>query len=357
MGLPVINIIFEKKAATLINRSGRGVVVLILKDSTKTQVMTPYRGIDEVAEDDWTSKNYEYIKMAFDAEPDKVLCVRAKLSEENVNVSESLAVLNDINVDYLTSPEFKKADGDVVKAWLKKRRDAGKKVKVLIAGYEADYEAMINFGNEKVTVLNDQDEVTEYSAQEYCCRLAGVLAAIPLTQSSTYYELPEIVDTTTFEDPDKEADEGKLIIIYDGDAFKIGRGVTSLITISDNHPKDFKKIKVLEGADIIRYDIYSTFKENFVGKLNNTYDNKQNFIGAINQYLKNLEDTVVDKENDHYVELNTTAILNYLKADGIDTDDLTEQQIKEANTGSNIFLAGKVKLLDAMEDLDLLIRL
>lgn len=114
---------------------------------------------------------------------------------------------------------------------------------------------------------------------------------------------------------------------------------------------------MLEGADIIRYDIYSTFKENFVGKLNNTYDNKQNFIGAVNQYLKNLEDTVVDKENDHYVELNTTAILNYLKADGIDTDDLTEQQIKEANTGSNIFLAGKVKLLDAMEDLDLLIRL
>ena len=245
----------------------------------------------------------------------------------------------------------------MVKAWLKKRRDAGKKVKVLLAGYEADYEAMINFGNEKVSVLNDQDEVTEYSAQEYCCRLAGVLAAIPLTQSSTYYELPEIVDTPTFEDPDKEADEGRLIIIYDGDAFKIGRGVTSLITVSDNHPKDFKKIKVLEGDDIIRYDIYSTFKENFVGKLNNTYDNKQNFIGAVNQYLKNLEDTVVDKENDHYVELNTTAILNYLKADGIDTDDLTEQQIKEANTGSNIFLAGKVKLLDAMEDLDLLIRL
>lgn len=357
MGLPVINIVFEKKAATLINRSGRGVVVLILKDSTKAQVMTPYRGIDEVLEDDWIDKNYEYIKMAFDAEPDKVLCVRAKMSEENVNIAESLALLNDINADYLTSPEFKKADGDVIKSWLKKRRDAGKKVKVLLAGYDADYEAMINFGNESVSVLNDKDEVVEYSAQEYCCRLAGVLASISLTQSSTYYELPEVVDATAFEDPDKEADEGKLIIIYDGDAYKIGRGVTSLTTVSDNHPKDFKKIKVLEGADLIRYDIFSTFKENFVGKYNNTYDNKQNFIGAINQYLKNLENTVVDKENDHYVELNTFAILNFLKADGIDTDDWTEQQIKEANTGSTIFLAGKVKLLDAMEDLDLLIRL
>ena len=356
MGLPMIKITFEKKAATLINRSSRGMVVLILKDSTKTQTMTPYRGIDEVSKEDWTEKNYEYIRMAFVAEPSKVLCVRALTTEDAVNVSETLNLLNDLNADYLTSPEFTKSDGDIIKTWAKKRREAGKKVKVLIAGFDADYEAIINLGNSKVSVVWDE-EVVEYTGQEYCCRLAGVMAAVPLTQSSTYYDLDEIVDTDTFEDPDSEADEGRLIIIYDGEVYKIGRGVTSLTTVSEQHPAPFKKIKVSEGADIIRHDIYSTFESEFVGKVNNTYDNKQNFIGAVNQYLKDLEGTVVDRESDHYVELNTAAILNYLKADGVDTDDWTEQQIKEANTGSNIFLCGKVKLLDAMEDLDLLIRL
>ena len=70
---------------------------------------------------------------------------------------------------------------------------------------------------------------------------------------------------------------------------------------------------MVEGADIIRYDIRSTFEEDFVGRLNNTYDNKQLLIGAINQYLKDLEDTVVDRENDHYVELDLEAILKWLR--------------------------------------------
>lgn len=357
MGLPKINISFEKKAATLINRSSRGLVVIILNDSTKTQIMTPYRGIDEVSKDDWTEKNYEYIKMTFKAEPDKVLCVRAVLDNESVDIAESLKLVDDINTDYLTSPLFSKSDGDVIKAWTKKRREASKKVKVLLAGYDADYEAMINFGNTEVSVLQDDDSVVRYNGQEYCCRLAGILASIPLTQSSTYYVLDEIVDTTTFDDPDAESDEGRLIIIYDGSNYKIGRGVTSLMTVSETHPRDFKKIKLLEGADIIRYDIYSTFNDEFIGKVNNTYDNKQSFIGAINRYFKDLEGSIVDRESEHYVELNTSAILNYLKADGVDTDDWTEQQIKEANTGSDIFLAGKIKLLDATEDLDLRIRL
>lgn len=356
MGLPQINIVFEKKAATLINRSGKGLVVLLLQDSTKPQTMNPYRGIDEVLREDWTEKNYEYIKMAFKAEPDRVLCVRAVVKDEAVDITESLKLIDDLNTDYLTSPVFTSGDGEVIKAWVKKRRAAGKKVKVLLADYDADCEAFINFGNTVVSVVWDTETV-EYTAQEYCCRLAGVLASVPLTQSSTYYELEEIVDTTCFEEPDTEIDGGKLIIIYDGEKFKIARGVTSLTTISELHPADFKKIKVIEGADIIRYDIYSTFNDEFIGKLNNTYDNKQNFIGAINKYLKDLEDTVVDRESDHYVELNTAAILNYLRADGVDTDDFAEQQIKEANTGSNIFLTGKVKLLDAMEDLELQIRL
>lgn len=356
MGQPIIIIEFLKKAATVINRSGRGLVVLILNDDTKSQPLNPYRGIDEVSKDDWTEKNYEYIKMAFKAEPDKVLCVRALLTEDTVNVAESLKLVNDINTDYLTSPCFKKEDGDVIKSWVKSRREAGKKVKVVMADYDADCEAMINVGNKNVSVVWDED-IVEYTGQEYCCRIAGILAAIPLTQSSTYYVLDEIVDTDSFDNPDEVIDEGKLIIIYDGEQYKIARGVTSLTTVSENHPKDFKKIKIVEGADIIRYDIRSTFEDEFVGKLNNTYDNKQVLIGAINQYLKDLENTIVDRENDHYVELNLEAILQYLRADGVDTDDLTEQQIREANTGSTIYLSGKVKLLDATEDLDLKIRL
>lgn len=356
MGTPKIIIEFLKKSVTLTKRSGRGMVVLILEDDTQDQVMNPYMGIDEVDQEDWTEKNYDYIKMTFEAEPSQVLCVRAVIKDGAINVKETLELVRYINFDYLAGPYFKKSDGDVVKAFIKKIRDEGKKAKAVLADYEADCEAIINFATPSVTVVWDEETVT-YTAGEYSCRIAGILAAVPLTQSSTYYELKEIVDAVCFDDADAEIDKGKLIIIFDGNKYKIARGVTSLQTISEDHPRDFRKIKVIEGADIIRYDIRSTFEDEFVGKLNNTYDNKQLLIGAINQYLKELEDTVVDKENDHYVELDMEAILKWLRNDGVDTDDLTEQQIKEANTGSTIYLAGKIKLLDAVEDLYLKISL
>lgn len=359
MGIPKIAIEFLKKSSTIINRSGRGMVALLLMDDTQDQEMTPYMGIDEVSPESWTQKNYEYIQMTFKAEPNKVLCVRAKTKEDgSINVKDTLERVRYIDFDYLASPYLQSSDGETVKAFIKKIRAEGKKAKAVLPEYEADCEAIINYSNPFVTAVwnKDSDPVT-YTAQEYCCRIAGVLASIPLTQSSTYYELEEIVDTVSFEDADAEVDSGKLIIIFDGNKYKIARGVTSLQHISETCPQDFKKIKIIEGADIIRYDIRKTFEDEFVGKINNTYDNKQLLIGAINQYLKELEDIIIDKEADHYVELNLAAILEYVKTNGVDTDEMTQQQLKEMNTGSTIYLSGKLKLLDAVEDLNLKIRL
>lgn len=358
MGAPRITIEFLKKAATAIKRSGRGMVVLVLDDATGDQALNPYMGIDEVPQDGWTEKNHGYIKMTFKAGPSQVLCVRAITKDDTIDIRETLELIRHVNFDYLAGPCLKASDGDAVKTFIKKIRNEGKKAKAVLPGYEADYEAIINLASPQVTAVWDKDgDPVTYTAQEYCCRIAGILASIPLTQSSTYYELEEVVDTPGFEDVDAEVDGGRLVIIFDGSRYKIARGVTSLQTISEEHPQDFRKIKVLEGADIIRYDIRQTFEDEFVGKMNNTYDNKQLLIGAVNQYLKDLEDTVVDKESDHYVELNLAAILEYVRSNGADTDEMTEQQIKEMNTGSTVFLAGKVKLLDAVEDLQLKIRL
>lgn len=94
--------------------------VLILEDGTQEQVMNPYMGIDEVDPEDWTEKNYDYIRMTFRAEPNQVLCVRAVMKDGAVDVRESLELVRYINFDYLTSPYFKKADGDVVKAFIKR---------------------------------------------------------------------------------------------------------------------------------------------------------------------------------------------------------------------------------------------
>lgn len=40
---------------------------------------------------------------------------------------------------------------------------------------------------------------------------------------------------------------------------------------------------------------------------------------------------------------------------GVDTSEMDEQAIKEANTGSHVFLKGTISILDAIEDVDIFI--
>lgn len=194
-------------------------------------------------------------------------------------------------------------------------------------------------------------EIKEYTTAEYSARIAGMLAGLSLSVSSTYYVLDEIVDLDLLQSPDEEIDKGKLVIIYDGEKYKIGRGVTSLTTVTEEQPEDFKKIKIVEGADLIQTDIITTFEDEFVGKVPNTYDNKQVFIGAVNEYFWNLEGTVLNGSHENYVEIDVAANEEYLKKMGKDTSEMTVQEIREANTGSYLFLCGQVAMLDAMEDL------
>ena len=44
---------------------------------------------------------------------------------------------------------------------------------------------------------------------------------------------------------------------------------------------------------------------------------------------------------------------NYLISIGIKTDDMSEDDIKNANTGDKVFLVASISILDAIEDIDL----
>ena len=356
MGLPQITINFYKKAQSFIRRSSRGIVCLIANDATKDQVITPIKGFTDIAKEDWTEKTQKYLKMVFKGEPGGVIVVRAVATEEEgIQIKETLELIRYVNFDYLCMPEYKLADGEIIKAFLKEIRTVGKKGKAVLPNYAADTSSILNFTTSGISLLwNDETQVQEVTTEEYCCRIAGICAGIPLTRSTTFYVTEEVVDTEQKKNPDECIDKGELILYFDGVKFKFGRGVTSLQEISDVEPEDFKKIKIREGADIIKHDIYETFYEDYVGKLNNTYDNKQAFIGAVNRYFADLMDTVLDRQEENYVELDVEKIRNYLKRNGVEgVDDMPDQKIRESNTGSHLFITGKIKFLDAMEDLDM----
>lgn len=354
MGLPEIVISFQQKAVTAVSKNSRGMVAVILDDDTKEQFLTPYRREKELKKEEWTDENLKMLQLVFKGSPQKVLAVRILKKNGSADLEGTLKELLPINIDYLSYPGYASGQMVVVKAFLKDAHEKGKKVKVVLPSCAADCEHIINFATPRVTVRwEDREEVEEYTGAQYSCRIAGILAGLPLTQSSTYYVLDEIVDAELEADPDGAIDSGKLVIVFDGEKYKIGRGVTSLTTLSQNKPEELKKVKIVEGMDVIIHDIHTTFEENYVGKVANSYDNKQMFVGAVNDYFRRMQGSVLDGNADNYVEVSAEMNREYLEAQGIDTSEMTEQELKEANTGSWMFLSGTCRFLDAAEDLKL----
>ena len=104
---------------------------------------------------------------------------------------------------------------------------------------------------------------------------------------------------------------------------------------------------------MINNDIRTTVEDSYIGKYSNSYDNKCILITAIKGYFEQLEmDGILDKGKTS-VSIDIQAQENYLKSQGIDTSVMKEQEIKEANTGSKVFIAASIKILDAIEDIDI----
>lgn len=349
MGLPTINITFQTLATSAMIRSEKGVVAMILIDTTESNKGSyVFKGFDTIKESEFTADNYDYLRLVFEGNPNRVIveCV------DNVEkYSEALDKLSRKKFNYLTVPAIESGDVTKIKSFITTQRGLGKKYKAVLPNCAADNEAIVNFTTDNITV---GEKV--YRTNHYCARIAGILAGLPFSRSATYYVLNEIESITEHTDPNADIDAGKLIIINDGVKFKIGRGVTSLTTVNKEKPAEYKKIKIVEAMDLIYDDIKTTFEDEYIGKVNNSYDNKAIFLNAVNSYFRQLQkDEILDPNSEAIADIDESAQKLYLEKKGIDIESLSDQQIREANTGSTVFLKANVKPLDAMEDLEFVI--
>lgn len=347
MGLPEILIDFKTQAETAVIRSENGIVALILDDTTKQTLSATYVYEADIPADDWTAKNRDYIKKTFLGTPNKVIL------ERRLNVEDGyagvLVRLKNKEWDYLAVPGIENKDVQSVYDWILEQRAAKRTFKAVLpcttASVSANDEGIINFSTEEINVSGQS-----YTSAEYCCRIAGLLAGTAMTESATYSVLAEITSIKESETPDTDINEGKFILINDGEKIKVGRSVNSLHILSGDKTEDMSKIKIVEAMDLMRKDIRTTFENNYIG-INNSYDNKMLFVGAVKQYFNNLElQGVLDKEADNTVDIDVDAQRQWL-AEKYDVSGMSDSEIRVAKTGSLLFVKASVTFLDAMEDL------
>jgi len=349
MGQPIIEISFKPAADTTMRSSGSGVVGLILSDGTKEDTTYAYKKGTGVVKSHWTAQNLDYIDLVFQGSPKQVIVERVSATEPSYE--DAIKRMKQKKVNFLAIPGLSDENKPEVTKLLKAMRKEKCTIKTVLANTAADDEGIINFCSESIKVTG---RTAAYSAQEYTAKVAGCLAGLPLDRSATYYILSDVESFTESTDPDGDVDAGKLILLNDGENIKFGRAVTSLTTVQGDKSEDMKKIKIVTDADMMVDDIKRTFEKQYVG-MNNSYDNKIVFMNAIKEYFKQLvRYGVLDDTYEHTVELDVDAIREYL---GDKAANMTDDEVKRANTGSYIFLKASVKFSDAIEDLKLVIHM
>ena len=101
MGLPEIIISFQRKADTAIRSGSRGMVAVVLDDTTKNQMLTPYRRWRDVVQEDWTKESLKALELVFKGSPQRVVAVRLLKDEETPDLAGTLKEILPLNIDYL----------------------------------------------------------------------------------------------------------------------------------------------------------------------------------------------------------------------------------------------------------------
>jgi hypothetical protein len=347
LGMPSISIRFIEKGASAIQRGMRGVVGLVLRGtapSTNPAVIVTESDIVNT----WSAANKQYIKDAlvgYTQKPKKVLAYFVPTDAEDY--SDALDYFSSQYVDYVAFPTVAtdELESSVV-SWVKNEWDNHNQIIVVLPEVTGDFEGIVNFATNDIKVGSNT-----YTAEQYTARIAGLLAGTPMTMSATYASLNEVddVERLTKEQQDAAVAAGKFILFYDAEKVKTGTAVTSFTTTTSEKGDSFKKIKLVDTMRQISRDIYTTVRDSYIGKYPNTYDNKVLLCNAIMGYFKQLTDIV---EN-YSIDIDADANATYLQSKGIDTSDMSTEELRHANTGDKVYLVAKMNLVDVMENIDI----
>lgn len=355
IGLPSLTITFQTAARDAAARSKRGHVGVFVRDAQAQGVHRMSSAA--LIPDQLGAENQAYLARAFTGsdrgQPSMVAAVViAPGTTDTTALEAGLRLIEGMSLDYIAPPpDVTAAEKTLLEEWVEARRAAYFTEKLVEPNPATPPD---NMGIVAFTETDDAlaAGAATYTAGEYASRIAGILAGVPAGMSATYAQLPELTAVTPRDAGElaEAVDDGELVLMHDGLVAKIARGVNSLTTIPPEGSADWRKIKIVEGMDLITYYLRATIQGEYVGRYPNTYDNKCVLITAVAAYLRELESQGVLNPGESWCEIDVDAQQRWMEAQGVNTSGMTEQQIREYQTGSWVFIRAGGRLVDAMED-------
>lgn len=361
IGLPKIRVVFENAAEAILTRAKKGVVGVIVLDSSAPGVheITDVEDIPSTLSADNKAYAARALMGTDLGKPTKLVLVVAAPDGEDAatpaTVPGALALLAGRSVDYLAGPpNMTEAEVSAVKEFVSDYREDNPTLQAVLPTFAADDRGISNYTS---TVFVGPQI---YGPGVYASRIAGALAGLPSTASCTNLALREVTGVAPIPVTDgktqREAQNaaikaGELIVIYDGTTARIARGVNSLTTLASGEPENLKKIKVTEGEGLLHYYTEQAIREGYQGKVVNSYDNRCLLVVELGEMYAKLERQGILLPGTSHVEIDVAAQRAYLEDAGVDCNDMDDDQVRQyENLGDNVFILAGGTFADTMEN-------
>lgn len=361
LGMPKIEIIFKGLGVSAVQRGQKGLAVLIVKDDTdKTFTFKEYRSIEDLTSEEqakYTPENIVLIKDVLEGSPKKLIIARMDKTEGVL--SDLLAGIKgkvEMNCWIALADGTQQEQDDLVSFVKYNVLNNKKRYKALV--YKAatsDDMHIINYTNETVEFKGERGKRPGGEAISY---LLGYLAGLSLDMSAIAKPLQKFEKVVEPADLDEAINSGEFILYNDEGEVRVARAVNSLVTTGEGVTDDMKFILITEVMDLIYTDIYTTWKKFYKGKYKNYLDNQMLLIGAINSYFTEIANELLldpNFPNKSMVDIEAQRRANIPKYGEEEVGKWDNDKIMEMTVGTNVFLTGNIKVLNAMEDFKFII--
>lgn len=350
--IPQMNVTFKQLASAVVERSERGVAILIVKDDTDGDSFKSYRDVSQIEADaaKYTAENLRAAKDAMNAAPYRLDVVRVAATGTTKEAGEIIEA-NEPTGWIAFAKNTAAGDAELI-AWVKAREKAGKTYKCVVYNVEApDNMHVVNFATEKVTFA---DERGEKDGAAYIPSLLGKIAAANIYESVTRGRCEDLAGCAETEDEEAAVSAGKMILSNMAGAVYIASGCNSLTT-TDGKAKteDMQYIETVEAMDLIADDIRTVWREQYEGAYKNSYDNQMLFIAAVTGYLRELEKlSVLDAEYENTCSVDVEAQRDaWVAAGHTEAEEWTDDKVRRTPFKRSVFITLDVKILGSMENL------
>lgn len=369
--LPKITVAFTTLATSFIERSERGIAIVIVREDADDPITASIQEVDLTTDlTGWSNANAAKIGDMLTIGPAKVVVV-------TIDVSADLSDATDlIEGAYpsgrVTVASETAADYTALSNWAKTLKTYHA---LVFDATSPDSRYVENVADQNIVFSSDWDADrigqgslvrTSDTTEELLPMLCAILSKANVNGASSTV-LTALASCTDVSSPDSVVDAGKIIIYNDWKGsdrvVRLGTAVNSLVTfdVSANNGdqiEDMRYIEVSEAADMIRADIKSVFRDTYVGVRKNSVDNQMQLIAAIKNYYASLMDEeILNSASENTVEIDVDAQRNAWVTQDPDAADWDDDTVRSKPYKRKVFLKSSIQILQSMQDLDMTISL